>query len=171
MIVKGKDATSTANVLRTTSPSRGTIYRYFVDVGSGWAYYTPTSAIQELLVGRDLETVAKTRIIGLATHAVSMRPIGLLRNHVAKKLGVTDESPLRDKIKVNLIGAVPIQAVTYVGMLVGGMAWSGHYNWKASAWAWIVGVGLGIPHSIPYGWFQDRFRRVFGIQPAIRLKQ
>ncbi len=147
------------------------VYRYGVDVLSGWLYYTPMYAVQELAVGKDIDTVVKIRVIGMAAHAVAMRPIGLLRNYVAKKWNVTQESSLADKVKVNLVTITPIQAVVYGAMLAGGMAWSGNYDTKSSVYAWIVGVALGALHSIPYGFVQDGVRRLFGIKPAITARE
>ena len=134
---------------------------------SGWLYYTPTYVAQELVAGKDIDTVIKTRLIGMVAHVVAMRPIGLLRNYVAKKWNVTQNSSLVDKMKVNLVAVTPVQAVVYAGMLAGGMAWSGNYNIKSSVYAWTIVVGLGILHSIPYSFVQYRVRRFFGIKPAI----
>lgn len=142
-------------------------YKYAVDVLSGWLYYTPTYALQELAAGEDASTIIKTRLIGLAAHAVAMRPTGLLRNYVAEKWNVTQDSSLMDKFKVNLVAVTPIQAAVYAGMLAGGMAWSGNYNLKASLCAWGIGVGLGAFHSFPFGYVQDRVRKFFGVKPAI----
>src|SRR3989344_1271429 len=100
------------------------LYQYGIDVLSGWMYYTPTYALQELAAVKDIETIVKTRLIGMAVHAAVMRPVGLLRNYVAKKWDVNQDSPLIDKMKVNLVTVTPVQAVAYAGMLAGGMAWS-----------------------------------------------
>jgi len=147
--------------------AENSVYKYGVDVLSGWLYYTPTYAAQELAAGKDIDTIIKTRLIGMVAHAVAMRPIGLLRNYVAKKWNVTQDSSLVDQMKVNLVAITPVQAVVYAGMLAGGMAWSGNYDVKSSVYAWTIGVGLGALHSIPYGFVQDRVRRFFGIKPAI----
>lgn len=151
----------------TTRLAESAIYRYGIDVFSGWIYYTPTYAIQELVAGKDVDTVIKTRLIGMAAHAIAMRPVGLLRDYMAKKWNVTRQSPLSDKVKVNLVAVTPPQAVVYGGMLVGGMAWSGNYDVKASMYAWGIGIALGALHSIPYGFVQDKVRQFFGIKPAI----
>ena len=135
---------------------------------SGWTYYTPTYALQEAIAGKDLDTIVKTRTIGILAHAISIRPMGLLRNYLADKWKVTKESSLRDKIKVNLVAITPIQAVVYAGMLAGGMSWSGNYDIKSSVYAWTMGVGLGALHSIPYGFVQDKIRTMFGVKPAIK---
>src|SRR3989344_275875 len=147
------------------------LYKFTVDVASGWIYYTPTYALQEVIAGEDIETIAKTRLIGLAAHALAMRPIGLLRNYVAKKWDVTQESSIVDKVKVNLVAITPIQSVVYGGMLLGGMSWSGNWDWKASAYAWAIGIGLGALHAIPYGFVQDKVRVYCGIKPAIKKVQ
>ena len=143
------------------------IYQYSVDVLSGWTYYTPTYALQELAAGKDVDTIIKTRLIGLAAHVVAMRPIGLLRNKFAKKWNVTQDSPLKDKVKLNFAIITPVQAVVYGGMLMGGMSWSGNYDLESSLYAWGVGVGLGALHSVPYGFVQDIVRKIFGVKPAI----
>ena len=148
----------------------GPFYKYCVDVASGWTYYTPLYALQEFASGKDLETIVKTRLIGLVAHSIAMRPTGLARDYVAKKLNVTKDSPLKDKIKVNVISVTPIQLVVYAGMVIGGMAWSGNYDWKSSTLAWVIGVGVGAAHSLAYGPFQDKFRNSFGIPPAINKK-
>lgn len=145
--------------------------KYCVDTMSGWLYYTPTYALQELASGKDIETIAKTRALGLVGHAIAMRPVGMLRNYAAKKMNVTANSPAIDKIKVNVVSVTPVQSVVYGGMLVGGMAWSDEWNWKASAIAWGIGVGLGAVHSIFYGPVQDKVRKYFGIAPAIKTEQ
>ncbi|MBU0667466.1 MAG: L-alanine exporter AlaE [Nanoarchaeota archaeon] len=148
--------------------SNNPIYKYCVDVTSGWAYYTPTYALQEAIAGKDLETIVKTRLLGMLVHSIVMRPVGLLRNYVAKKWSVTENSSFWDKTKVNLVSVTPIQSIAYAGMLIGGMAWSGNYDWKASGIAWGIGVGVGALHSIPYGFVQDKFRKFFKVKPAIQ---
>lgn len=147
------------------------LYRYGVDVSSGWLYYTPTYALQELAAGKDIETVVKTRLIGMAAHAIAMRPIGLLRNYVAKKWGVDEDSSFADKAKVNVVAVTPIQSIVYAGLLAGGMAWSGNYDLKSSMYAWGIGVALGVPHSVPYGFVQDKVRKFFRVKPAIDAKE
>ena len=154
--------------LNVEKNSERKFYRYCVDVASGWMYYTPTFALQEVIAGKDLETILKTRVIGLAVHLISVSSIGALRNYMAKKEGVTESSSAWDKIKVDLKAVTPVQASVYAAMLLGGMAWSGNYDWKATAIAFALGVGLGAVHSIPYGKFQDKFRKTFGVEPAIR---
>ena len=151
----------------TNSLSKSQMYRYSVDVLSGWLYYTPTYALQELASGKDWDTVLKTRLIGLAAHAMVMRPIGLLRNYVAERWEVTKESLLIDKIKVNLVAVTPPQAIVYGCMLAGGMAWSGNYEIRESIYAWVIGVGLGALHALAYGPVQDYVRRFFKVTPAI----
>ena len=152
----------------TVKLSENSVYKYGVDAVSGWLYYTPTYAAQELAAGKDLDTVIKTRLIGLGSHLLTMRPIGLLRNYVAERWNVTEDSPLLDKVKVNVVAVAPVQAVTYGAMLMGSMAWSGNYDWKAANYAWAIGVTLGVFHSIPYGFVQDKIRMFFGVKPAIR---
>jgi hypothetical protein len=155
----------------TVKLSNNSAYRYSVDVVSGWLYYTPTYALQEAIAGKDLKTIAKTRLLGLGVQAVFLRLTGLCRNYYAKKWGVTKESPLMDKIKVNFVATTPIQAVAYAGLLAGGMALSGKWDWKSTLFAWGVGTVLGAFHSIPYGYVQDATRRFFGIRPAIAEKE
>lgn len=167
LISRARDDWRAATTAFATSPS----YKYAVDVLSGWLYYTPTYALQELAAGKDLDTVVKTRTIGMAAHALAMRPIGMLRNYVAQRWGVTQESPLIDKMKVNLAAVTPIQSVVYGGMLAGGMAWSGNWDWESSAYAWGMGVALGVLHAVPYGFVQDGVRTLFGVRPAIASKE
>ncbi len=151
----------------TVKLSENSAYKYGVDAVSGWVYYTPTYALQELACGKDLDTVIKTRLIGLGSHLLTMRPIGLLRNYVARRWNVTEDSSLVDKIKVNVVAVAPVQTITYGAMLVGSMAWSGNYDWKATTYAWVIGVTLGVFHSIPYGFVQDKIRKFCGVKPAI----
>ncbi len=139
-----------------------------VDIMSGWIYYTPTYALQEFICGNDLETITKTRVIGLAAQAIAMRPVGMLRDYVANKKEITEESKLIDKMKVNLIAVTSPQSVIYAGMLLGGMAWSGEYNWGPAISAWAVGTSLGAIHSLAYGPFQDIFRKKMKVEPAIK---
>jgi hypothetical protein len=141
---------------------------FAVDVASAWIYYTPMYAIQELACGKDPETVLKTRLLGCAVHAVVMRPTGMLRNYFANKWNVTKKSSFIDQSKVNIAGVIPIQAVAYSAMLYAGMAWSGNYDWKASAYAFGVGLAIGLVHAPIYGKAQDKFRRLFGVKPAIK---
>lgn len=164
---------------RATNVVRRNAYQYSADVLSGWTYYTTMYAAQELgaaylhngfVSQENVDTMIKTRLIGLAVHTVSIGPIGMVRNHFAKKWSVTKESPLVDKLKVNVVSITPIQAFVYAGMLVGGMYWSGHWDTKSSLYAWTAGVGLGIPHTFLYGPFQDKVRTLFGVKPAIGKK-
>lgn len=128
----------------------------------------PNLRTAELICGADLETITRTRGIGLVAHAIIMGPVGKLRNYTAERWNVTRESSFLEKLKINLVALTPPQAVVYGGMLVAGMTWSGESDWKAAAAAWTLGVGVGAFHAFPYGWFQDRFRRVCGIEAAIR---
>ncbi|MBS3158283.1 hypothetical protein J4206_03270 [Candidatus Woesearchaeota archaeon] len=164
---------------KTANFCKRNAYQYSIDVLSGWMYYTPMYAAQEAVAkyvshgcvtSEDVDTIVKTRLIGLAVHTISIGPMGIVRNHFAKKWGITKESPLVDKIKVNVTAITPIQAFVYAGMLVGGMYWSGHWDAKSSLYAWSAGVGLGIPHTFLYGPFQDKVRTLFGVKPAIGKK-
>jgi hypothetical protein len=147
------------------------MYKYSVDVLSGWLYYTPTYGLQELASGKDIDTVIKTRLLGLVVQAAVLRPVGMLRNYAAKKWNVTQDSPMKDKIKVNFLSTTPVQSVIYSGMLLGGMTWSGNWDWKASGYALLMGVGFSALHSFPYGYVQDGVRKCFGIKPAIGKKE
>lgn len=148
-------------------------YKYSVDVSSGWLYYTTTYGLQELLVQEttgegDYATIWETRKIGILVHAAAIRPIGMLRNKIAEKRGVTKESPLIERMKVNAIATLPIQAVVYAGMLIGGMARTGNWDLKSAVIAYGLGMLTAVPHSIWYGPIQDCYRRFFGVQPAIK---
>jgi hypothetical protein len=146
-------------------------YKYSVDVLSGWLYYTPTYGLQELISGKDVDTVIKTRLIGLAVQAVALRPVGMLRNYMAKKWDVNKDSSIAKKIKVNFLSTTPIQSTLYSLMLLGGMTWSGNWDWKASGYSLLMGVGFSALHSFPYGYVQDGIRNFFGIKPAIGKKE
>ncbi len=163
---------STVKAARDTCKSKipEGVYNYCVDVVSGWAYYTPVYAIQEAACGKDFETIVKTRLVGLAAHAIAMRPIGLLRNYIANKMQVTKDSSFLDKLKVNVLSVTPPQAIVYGGMLAAGNALSGNYDAKSSLLAWGVGVGLGALHAFPYGVVQDKIRGACGVKPAIQQK-
>lgn len=150
--------------------SLGSWKNYWVDVASGWSYYTPVYAIQEVIAGKELDSIVATRALGLIMHAAAIRPIGKVRNYFADKWEVTKESSFLKKLGLNLAAVTPIQAVAYAGMLLGGMALSGKYDWEASTKSWALGTGLGALHAFPYGSFQDGFRRFFGVQPAIKSK-
>jgi len=163
LLEKTKDKWLETSVRLAESP----VYRYSVDVLSGWLYYTPTYAAQEVAAGKDLDSIIKTRVLGMVAQAIAMRPVGLLRNHIAHRWNVTAESPLIDKVKVNITAVTPVQSVVYAGLLAGGMVWSGEYDWKQSTYAWIIGTVLGAAHATIYGPVQDKIRSAFGIKPAI----
>lgn len=146
-------------------------YKYAVNVSSGWLYYTTTYGLQELATGNDLETIVETRKIGMLVQTVAMPLIGLLRNKIAEKRGVTKESSLLERMKVNALAILPIQAFAYTGMLLGGMANTGNWDWKSAAAAWTVGMLTAVPHSLVYGPIQDSYRKFFGVQPAIKQTQ
>jgi hypothetical protein len=153
------------------------VYKYAVDVVSGWTYYTITYGLQEIAAQEiatghlDMDKVIKTRLIGMGVQAAVLRPVGMLRNHIAKKYDVTKESSFKDKLKVNFIATTPIQSTVYSGMLLGGMAWSGNWDWKSFGYALLMGIGFSALHSFPYGVVQDRTRKFFGIKPAIGNKE
>ncbi|HLG23457.1 MAG TPA: L-alanine exporter AlaE [Candidatus Nanoarchaeia archaeon] len=146
------------------------LYGWLVNTGSGIIYYTLTYGTQELATGGDLNKVVKTRLIGGVVHSIVRGPVGLLRDYVAKKRNVTKESPLIDKIKVNLIAITPMQSVVYAGMLIGGMALSGDWDWVSSGVAYAIGIGTGAAHAVIYGNLEDKSREFFGIRPAISEK-
>lgn len=141
---------------------------YQADVLAGWLYYTTTYGAQEALLGKDFDSLMTTRLIGLATHAVVMRPVGKLRNYLAERWNVTEESQFRDKLKVNFAAITPIQSVVYAGILFAGMAISGKWDMENSFYSWVAGTGLGALHAFPAGWTQDRVRKQYGIEPAIK---
>lgn len=166
------------DILPQTSKERKNILRrtwdiirspqYKADVLSGWIYYTATYGPQEAILGKEWDSLMLTRLFGLGMHAALMRPIGKLRDYFAKKRGVTKESSLIDKLKVNLTAITPIQSPVYAGMLAGGMYISGKWDLEASFYNWMLGTGLSALHAFPAGWLQDRVRRFYGIAPAIK---
>ena len=151
------------------------VYKYLVDFAGGTSYYTTAYALQELAVGKSTDEIIDIRTMGMLGHAIAMRPVGKLRNYVAKKRGVTKDSPFKDQAMVNLVSTVPIQAVVYAGMLTYGalreQARTGSYNLESSLMAFGVGMLLGIPHSVPAGFWQDKTRTFFGVKPAIKESQ
>ena len=146
-------------------------YKYSVDVSSGWIYYTTMYGLQELLAQTDHDTLVETRKLGVLVHAAVMPLVGWLRNTIAEKRQVTKESSLVDKMKVNALAILPLQAVVYAGMLMGGMYRTGNWDLKSAAAAWGIGMLTAVPHSLIYGPLQDCYRKFFCVQPAIKKTQ
>ena len=123
-----------------------------------------------------------------------MRPVGKIRNYVAQKMQVTKESPIRDQIKVNFIGITPIQAVAYGLMIYStgafevdpeisnmnelqkityraiekGANFFGTKLPSIGTVTWVAGTVLGAIHSVFAGPVQDKVRKYFGVEQAIK---
>lgn len=147
------------------------LYLYGVDVGSGLTYYTPMYAGQELISGKDIDTVINTRLLGIIGLGIGLRPVGKLRNYFAKRWNVNKDSSFLEKLKLNAAAILPIQAGVYGSMLIGGMAISDNWEWAATGTAYGLGMSVAAFHTFPFGWFQDKFRKVMGVKPAVRGKE
>ena len=137
---------------------------YLVDVSAGWTFFTPIyAAMEHYVAGMDSGEVIDSRTAGLVAHAIAMRPNGLLRNALAKKWNVTKQSPFYKKWAVNACAQTPIQAVMYTGML----AYSGA-SVKEIAIALPIGLAMAFPLFEPFGRWMDKWRKIWGKDPAIK---
>ncbi len=141
---------------------------YWANVFSGWTYYTPAYLVQEMVAGKDADSIMATRAIGLATHLILMDPIQKRRKRIAQKRSVIKESSYWSQIAVNVEAITPIQSAAYAAMLLGGMAVSGEWNSEATFYSWLGGTLLGAFHATIQGPYQDWLRGKYGLEKSIK---
>ncbi len=147
----------------TSSKALKTAKKYIVDTTAGWAFYTPLIGMSEYLIaGMENEAILKSRLSAMAVHAVIMRPYAKFREYWAKKWNVDNESSKLKKFLVDTSAMILVQTPVYTSIL---------YNAGASPEEMLkalpAGLAIGALSGRPYGYFLDKWRKIYGEKPVL----
>ena len=153
--------------LSMTQKIKNSLKNYAVDTTSAWLFYNPIMASAEYFAaGMEPEEVLKSRLFASAVHAAVFRPLGKFRKYMAKKLNVTSESPAYKKFLSDTLATIIIQAPAYSTVLYLAGA-----STEEMAVALPTVLGIGAVSGRPYGYFSDKWRNFWDLEPVFKKKK
>ncbi len=135
------------------------VKNWAVDVTAGWLYWTPVMATTELASGMEPEEVIKSRAMSLLNHAVLGRVYGKYRQVMAKWYRADENSSELRKAASDITAQLTLQIPIYSTMLF----FSGASLREGLA-ALGTGLAVGFFAGRPFGYVQDRWRKLWGTQ-------
>ncbi len=137
--------------------------KYIVDVSAGWMFYTPLMAgIEKYVAGMESEEVLKSRLFAAGVHAIVMRPLGKIREFVAKNIWKADaNSHWLKKAASDTTAVLVTQTPAYLAILAA-VGTSPDEMYKALPF----GLALGASTGRIFGKVQDKWRRYCGTKPV-----
>lgn len=136
---------------------------YMVDTSSAWMFYNPLMAsVEAIIAGMDYDEILKSRLCGSIVHAVAFRGFAKFKRWYAKKLGITPEDPKLKKFFVDLSHMLMTQTPSYTTILLAAGA-----SIDEMLAALPAGLAIGLASAVPYGYFSDKWRKLWNIQPIL----
>ena len=149
---------STQNPFRSPSAIRG----YLVDTSASWLYWTPIGVISELVAGLETPEILKSRATSLLINMAVARPFGFFRQYWSNLWDTTVESSLVRKLVVDTTALWCFQIPSYSLQLYLSGA-----SLKEGTAALAIGVASSAILGRPYGFFQDKWRKSWGVKPVL----
>lgn len=139
------------------------IKNYFIDITASITFYTPIMAPMEYFIA-DMsgEEVLKSRSSAIGIAFLAARPNGIFREWWARKWNATPESSRIKKILVDTSSLMVFQIPTYITILtISGASLS------EIVVALPTGLAIGVTAGRPYGYFLDKWRKLWGGKPTL----
>ena len=137
------------------------VKNWAVDTTVAWLYWTPIMTVTEFASGMEPEEVLKSRLMGLVNHAVLGRPFGKYRHFVARRYHAHSDSSEVRKAVSDITAQLTTQIPLYSTMLY----FSG-VSFREGLVALGTGVTIGFFSGRPYGYVQDKWRKLWGTKPT-----
>ena len=142
---------------------KNSITNYIVDTTAAWTFYTPTFATMEYLIaGMESEEILKSRLMAAGVQALVMRPYGKFREYWAKKWNANAESSRLKKFLVDTSALSIFQAPLYSAIL-----YFSDVSLEEGLRALPVGILIGAASGRPYGYWLDKWRKIWGKKPTL----
>ena len=136
---------------------------YLVDTSAALSFYTPLMASSEAFIaGMSPEQVLKSRLYAAVYHSIFMRPYGKFREFWARTLKANPDSSRLKKFLVDTSAMILIQTPVYSGILL-----LTGTDPKKILVALPAGLAIGASSGRPYGYFLDRWRKLWGTKPVL----
>ncbi len=135
---------------------------YLVDTTAAWLYWTPVMTLTETLSGMESKEILKSRLMSIALHTFVGRPYGLFRQYWANLWNADASSSRLKKIMVDTSAQICFQVPTYSTILY----FSGA-SLKEGVAALVTGLTVGTLSGRPFGYVQDKWRKLWGARPTL----
>jgi hypothetical protein len=136
---------------------------YLVDSLAGLTFFTPVNAFNELFIAdMSAQTCIKSRLIGIGIGLVVNRPYGIYREWLAKLMNANAESSKMKKFIVDVIALDTFCLPFFCGLYYVAGA-----TFREAAIAIGMALITGTITARPYGWYLDKFRKLFGTKPTL----
>ena len=136
---------------------------YMVDTSASLLYAnTIFGAGEYFIAGMEPDKLLKTRIGMSLIGCVIYRPFSKFREYWAKLWKTDAESSKTKKFLTDVSGNITFFAPIYTGI----MYLSGA-SWEEMGAALPAGMLTAIITARPYGWFLDKWRKMFGTKPTL----
>ena len=120
------------------------------------------AASEYFVGGMSPEEVVKSRLLAAAYHSVMMRPFGKFRQWYADKWEADAKSSAMKKLLVDTSATVIIQIPVYSAIL-----YSAGASLDETAKALPAGIAIGALTGRPFGYFLDKWRKLWGTKPTL----
>lgn len=130
------------------------------------SFFTPLMTTVEVLAGLTPKEMLQTRLLGLSLQAAIGRPYARLREIIAERKGVNENSSKKEKLDVERTAGMILELSTYPLVLYSSID-SITTGVKALCGAIIAAYVL----APTYGKVNDWWRRKYGINPTLHKKK
>lgn len=136
---------------------------YIVDTTAGISFYTPIMAASEYFIGgMSSDEVLKSRLSAAVYHSVMRRPLGKFRQWYADMWHADAKSSFMKKFLIDTSVTVILQIPVYSAIL-----YSSGASMEEITKALPAGIAIGASTGRPFGYFLDKWRKVWGTKPTL----
>lgn len=135
---------------------------YVVDTTSSWLYWTPVMTFTELCSGMEAEEIVNSRLMAMGLALGIARPHGMFRQYWADLWKADANSSKKKKAFVDITANACFQAPIYSAILY----FSG-VSLEEGVAALATGLTIGAIGSRPFGYVQDKWRKLWGTKPTL----
>ncbi len=135
---------------------------YAADTTISWLYWTPVMAAIESLSGLETDEILKSRLASICLGAFIARPQGMFRQYWANLWNADAGSSRVKKLAVDTSAQICFQVPLYSIILY----FSGA-SLKEGIAALSTGVAIGALSARPFGYIQDKWRKLWGTKPTL----
>lgn len=143
-------------------PASSKLKSYIVDTTSSWLYWTPVMTLTELCSGMEAEEIVNSRLIAMGLALGIARPHGMFRQYWADLWKADANSSKKKKVFVDITANACFQAPIYSAIL-----YLSGVSLEEGAAALATGLTIGAIGSRPFGYVQDKWRKLWGTKPTL----
>lgn len=138
------------------------VKRYVVNTTSSWLYWTPIMTATEYFSGMEMDEITATRLSAMGLALFVAHPYGIFRQYWAELWKTDATSSSAKKLIVDTSAHVCFQLPLYSTIL-----YASGTSFREGITALITGLTIGAVGGRPFGYFQDKWRMLWGTRPTL----